>query len=251
MPAPVSHPDDDNATFALSYLALRRFLGLLGFALPVILLLGRAQIDVTDYQTSISAHYYAPTLGDVFVGSLAAIGVFLMYYKGFPNGADAYRHPFLLTPLGRWLDRHLTDARVTTAAGIGALGTALVPTCLDDGIIPLKAATCSAGVHFGFAGLFFLSLVYMSLFQFTRSRHPRESWDTEKRLSNTIHVACGYAMAGCLVLIGVDFAVGGLPFPPHPVFVLETLAVWAFALSWLVKGDTLQGMQRALGMARG
>ena len=248
MPAPNHHPGDDTATFALSYLALRRFLGLLGLALPVILILGRAGIDLTPYQTSISAHYYAPNLGDVFVACLAAIGVFLLYYKGFPNTDDAYRHPFLLTPLGRWLDRHLTDARVTTAAGFGALGTALVPTCLGPSVIPLRAAACSEGLHLSFAAVFFLSLTYMSLFQFTRSRHARKDWTAEKRFSNLAHVACGSVMAGCLLLIGVDFLVGGLRFLPNPVFVLETLAVWAFAISWLVKGDSLQAVQRVFGI---
>lgn len=232
-------PDPDLDTLALSHLALRMALGVIGLCLPVVLILGTAITEVTPYRTLISAHYYAPNLGPVFVGSLCAIGVFLLYYRGYPNRSDAYVHPLMRTAPGRMASVWLTDRSVTNLAGIGALGTALFPTCLGPDLQP-AGVRCTEGGHLGFAALFFLALTYMSLVQFTRSDRPRAAWDAEKRRDNAIHTTCGLVMAGCLGVIALDAATRLFPSGSAAVFWLEAVAVWAFGISWLVKGRALR-----------
>jgi hypothetical protein len=50
-------------------------------------------------------------------------------------------------------------------------------------------------------------------------------------------------MIGCMVLILVYFllpqgAKAGLS-AAHPIFWLESIAIWAFGFSWLTKGETI------------
>lgn len=240
---PMAQPDDPaKETYVLSHLGLRTALGVIGLGLPFALILGVAYVDLTPWQSSISAHFYAPYFGPVFVGSLCAIGVFLMYYKGYPNRDDPYVvWPLTYEPVRRFADRFLTDNAVTTAAGIGAVGTALFPTCLDCSRQPL-AEPCSEVTHLTFAALFFLSLTYMSLVQFTRSKDTRADMGTEKVVDNRIHLICGGTMAVCILLILAESTLphqscaDQITSPRQAVFWLESFAVWAFAISWLIKG---------------
>ena len=231
---PASEPE----ALALSHLRLRQGLGVIGLLMPVVLILAAFCVDLSRYRTSISAHYYAPNLDAVFIGSLCAIGVFLFYYRGYPNRDDAYVRRVLPAGMGRMAQRWLTDSFVTTLAGLGAIGTALFPTCLDRCRQPPEIA-CAEWLHYGCAALFLLALTYMSLFQFTRSSTAREKWETEKRRDNAIHTVCGVIMFGCLVVIALNSGVGLFDPKGPAVFWLEAVAVWAFAVSWLVKGRML------------
>ena len=93
-------------------------------------------------------------------------------------------------------------------------------------------------VHLGSALALFLVLSYFSLFLFTKSGG---SPTPEKRIRNRIYVTCGVTMLACIALIGLyywflsDTAVAAL----KPVFWLESIALWAFGMSWFVKGETL------------
>src|SRR5437899_11536622 len=66
----------------LSYLGLRRAVGMIGFLLPVVLAIGKIVLESPGLQHSISAYYYT-VVRDVFVGSLCAIGVFLASTQGY------------------------------------------------------------------------------------------------------------------------------------------------------------------------
>jgi hypothetical protein len=65
----------------LSYLGLRKAVGIIGLALPFVLAFGKILLQSPGIQDSISAYYYTD-MGNVFVGSLCAIGVFLMSTRG-------------------------------------------------------------------------------------------------------------------------------------------------------------------------
>lgn len=69
---------------AVSYLFLRRAIGLIGALLPVVLPLGYA-LSTGHWRllASMSSYYYSD-MRNVFVGSLCAVGVFLICYR--------YRH---------------------------------------------------------------------------------------------------------------------------------------------------------------
>jgi hypothetical protein len=64
-----------------TYVSLRYGICLLGFSLPIVLIVGGGLIG-WELQDSISQYYHTP-LRDLFVGSLFGIGAFLYLYKGF------------------------------------------------------------------------------------------------------------------------------------------------------------------------
>src|SRR3989442_7994060 len=73
--------DADNS-LVISYLTLRKAIGIIGLLLPFVLSLGKILFESSGLETSISAYYYT-SMRNVFVGSLCAIGVFLLSYRGF------------------------------------------------------------------------------------------------------------------------------------------------------------------------
>ncbi len=92
---------------ARSYLFLRTGIGIIGVALPIVLVIGNITLErhlgILD---SMSA-YYQSVMRDVFVGSLWAIGIFLICYQ--------YDH---------------LDDLVSTVAGFCAIGLSLVNACV-------------------------------------------------------------------------------------------------------------------------
>jgi hypothetical protein len=232
---PVAKDMDEKDAIAASYLGLRRGLGLLGLCLPLVILgvtFATAQIDL---QPSISAYYYVPHLGQLMVGTLWAIGIFLIYYRGYPTIPRPFRR------LPNWISRHLTDANLTTAAGAGALVTAILPTCKTRSPCDIPYV---AGLHLAGSVTFLTSLAILSIWSFTETNKPLTNLDLEKRRSNTVYRICGWTILACLsacavVLIGKIYAIGPII---NPVVWLETIAILAFATSWLIKGDAIQGV---------
>jgi hypothetical protein len=202
--APPTDRRDDGSDL-VSYRTLRRVVGLLGVALPVVLAAyGFAVCGWWHFQPTIS-DYYALPARDVFVGVLFTIGWFLFTYHGFD-----------------WRDNLAGNI-----ANVFALGVALFPD-----------AGWSAKVHYIAAAGLFLTLAVFSLFLFTRSRGGRTA---RKILRNRIYVACGVVILASVAAIGafhsalIGASIAGIP----AVFALETLALWAFGFSWFVKGETI------------
>lgn len=204
-------------SLALSYLSLRKIIGFLGFAFPFILALGALIIYETGIQGSISSYYHTG-MRDVFVGILCVIGVFLFSYRGFekPDNIAGY--------LG----------------GIFAIGVALFPTTPEGEVT--SNAELIGFLHSTFAALFFLTLIYFSLFLFTKT-DPSITPSRRKHQRNKVYKACGYIMAICIVLVAI------YSFLPSdtveslakykPVFWLEAIAVLAFGISWSTKGEAI------------
>ena len=97
-------------------------------------------------------------------------------------------------------------------------------------------------MHKVFAGLFFVMLIYFALKLF-RKKDPDQQPSAQKVHRNRIYLVCGITMIICLVLIAVNAA---LPKelharlkPYHPEFWLESIAVIAFGISWLIKGGAI------------
>jgi hypothetical protein len=111
------HTMDDSRV--ISYLTLRKAIGIIGLLLPIVLIVGKIlYFQDPGIQDSISGYYYTD-MRDVLVGSLCPIGVFLLSYKGY----DAPGGPRRRRLLGR-----STDFLASSVAGIGAIGVALFPT---------------------------------------------------------------------------------------------------------------------------
>lgn len=193
----------------ISYLGLRKAVGILGIVFPVILVLGTLIIGKDDtFQKSISMYYHTH-MRDAFVGILCAVALFLFSYTGYS-----------------WVDNLCGDL-----AALFALGVAFCPTS-ETSIVGI--------IHLISAVLFFLTLIYFSLFLFTKSNANPTA---QKKQRNIVYKICGFIMLLCIVAILVFII---LPNDAKIkletfsfVFWSETIALWAFGVSWLVKGEFL------------
>lgn len=207
-----SGPQD---SLVLSYLDLRKAVGIIGFALPFVLALGKILLQGHGIQSSISGYYYTD-MRNVFVGSLCAIGVFLMSTRGY--------------------DRK--DEIAGILACVFAVGVALFPTAPDVGATSQDKLIGKA--HLSFATLLFLTFAYFSLVLFTKTASDKSP--TPRKLQrNTVYRVCGYTILASILLIVVVLlpSVNSLVEGLTPVFWLESVAVVAFGVSWLVKGETI------------
>ncbi|MCJ7681803.1 MAG: DUF998 domain-containing protein [Candidatus Aminicenantes bacterium] len=212
-----NHEKEDNNTLVFSYLILRRAIGLLGFTLPFILSIGAFLIFRTGMQSSLSSYYHTD-MRNVFVGTLFVIGFFMLSYQGYE-------------PKDNW------------AGNLGcvfAVGIALFPT--DAGPVGNGGLSPTGYIHFIFAALFFLTLIYFSLVLFTKT-DPEKTPTKEKRERNSVYKSCGYIMCLCLVFMAIYIllpdSVQSILNAYNPVYWLETFAILAFGISWIIKGETL------------
>lgn len=199
----------------ISTLNLRRLVGILGIALPFGLLLRTYFI----LKPSISEYYYTDGR-DILVGVMCAVGVFLCCYKGYD----------------------IRDKVLTLVAGFAAILVGLVPVALESDPLP---AQIRGGLHLFFAAVFLGCLATLSLCQFTQTDAKTPNAMTpQKKSRNQVYRACGWVMVLCLAAIVLYKFPPTKPWlafltPVNPVFCFESLAVIAFGLSWLVKGEGL------------
>ena len=197
---------DRDENLVISYLTLRRLVGLLGMALPIVVMMwGWTICGCTKVLPSIS-DYYSLRTRDAFVGILCAIACFLFTYRGLDD-----------------------DDRYGRLAALFAVAVAFFP---NSGT-PLERT-----VHFSSALGLLLVLAYFSLKIFTKSGgHPT----AQKLIRNRVYSVCGVIILVSVLSIGLYKSVLGDSQLAlwHPVFWLETLALEAFGFSWLVKGETL------------
>ena len=201
----------------ISYLTLRKVIGFLGVMLPCAVSLGAWAVFRTGLQSSISSYYYTGTR-DVFVGALWAIGFFLLSYRGYE-------------PI---------DAITGNLGSAFALGVALFPTAPD--LNPSPSAVIIGYLHQACAGLFFFTLIFFSLFLFTKT-NPHGRPTRRKLQRNVIYRVCGIAMAICILLMTIYTFLpepAAAPLKPFkPIFWLETIAIVSFGISWLTKGEAI------------
>jgi len=204
--------------FIISFFRLRQALGYIGIAMPIVVKVGAYVVDKVPSNTSISAYYYT-SLRDVFVGCLTAIGVFLFCYRG-PDKQD------------NWL---------TNIAGLCAIGIGLFPTeptyhqVILDRCPNVLDGPCYEkhllGYHFYLAAAFFLIISYLAVFRFKKPSRPYITKQKETR--NKIYVICGIAMFLSLVAI----ALIKLFSWQTSIFAPEAVAIVAFGIAWLTKGQ--------------
>jgi hypothetical protein len=202
---------------------LRCVLGWLGALLPLIVLI-LSLVFGFGIPDSISATYYLAPCTTPFMIILGAASILLFCYKGY--------------------DAH--DSLICTLAAIFALGICLFP-CDTEGLIARWAHLAelshvgtfqvipkiSGILHnlcaFGFFGL----LAYNSIFLFTKSSG---NMTENKKKRNIIFRVCGIGMAvSFLVIVPISIFNwwGG-------VWLVETIALALFGLSWLTKADRYQ-----------
>lgn len=201
-------------SLVLSYLALRQSIGVIGLALPVVLLLGSFLLDGPQIQSSVSAYYYT-SMGNVFVGALSAVGIFLMTYRGY-------------------------DHQDSTASNIGcasAIGVAMFPTLPPEAVDSLDGFL--AGLHYVSTIVLFLTFAYFAYYRFTRS-NCADDMGEGKKMRNRIYRSSGKVIVICMALVALLALLPDIPALSslQPVFWLEAVAIMAFGFAWLIKGET-------------
>jgi hypothetical protein len=191
-----------------SYKALRQAVGWIGMLLPLVLMFGVFFLfDGNLMEKSISSYYYTG-MRDVLVGALCAIGLFLFFYSGYD----------------RW------DDWAGNIAGFTAICVAWFPGTKEG------TGNWVSTVHFISATIFFLTLAGYSLFLFTKKGQEVSS---QKRHRNVIYIICGIVMVGCLAGLIIYYLLPHAGKKSVFVFVVESVALIAFGLSWLTKGGAL------------
>ena len=206
----MENKQENKRSLIISYLTLRKIIGIQGITLPFVLYLGALIIFQTDIQSSISSYYHTDMRG-WFVGTLFVIGFFLFSYNGYA----------------------LVDRIAGWAGGGCAVGVALFPTTPDSAAS--SHAQLIGYVHLAFAALFFATLIFFSLVLFPKTKKGVEP-TKRKQVRNKVYKVCGYTMCFCISLI-VGYSFLPLFKEYNPVFWLEAIAIVAFGISWLTKGE--------------
>lgn len=215
----LSELPDKAQSLVVSYLAIRKAIGISGFLLPVLLGPVGWLVWGIDIQDNISSYYHTE-LRDVFVGTLCAIGVFLYCYRGYDS-------------IENW---------TANVGCVSALGVAFFP--LDPHSDPLYQRSVAGYLHTLSGGVFFLVLAFYSLFHFPRAGKQDEQEGRLQAERNFI-----YRTSGIVILLSMAAMGAYLFLLPAPwkswlnhgnfLFWMEWIAVWAFAAAWLTKGKAI------------
>lgn len=246
-PSPVRQRAKEKNELIISYMFLRKTVGWIGTLLPVVLIAGNVIFFTRALPGSMSGYYYTH-MRNVFVGALCALGVFLVAYAGYDE-------------VDRW---------ITNIAGLCAIGVALFPTkpavcaadartCALPSVRHLSASQQAVGdIHLFFAAVTFIALGLMAL-RFAKSATTPDGqarmariryglgWDSpgsnqrpRKKQRNIIYRTCGVTILSSVVLAAASNLLPASVKAHGPwLFILEALAVFAFGVSWFVKGQTL------------
>lgn len=237
-PASLADRHDPRVLYARSYLRTRAIVGSLGILLPLSLIVVEVFLEGSVLARGSLSAYYHTAARDVFVGTLAVVGVLLVtYLSGQPD---------------------TLDFRFSLVAGIAALVVVLFPTARPD--VPAAAPPCGidpmpdgcvaiqqvlgeslvAAVHYAAAGVFVLSLAAIC-FLFAR----REDAYTGRGAMARFLRGCGWAILAAVVGIVAGTALDVRLGPFTALYLGEVVAVWAFGAAWLVKSrDLWEGLGR-------
>ena len=237
-PADLDNDDDPKVLYARSYLITRLAVGALGIALPTLLFLLDASPLLSrgwKVRGSLSAYYHS-SARDLFVATLCVTGFLLITYMS--------------------AQRKTWDFVLSSVAGVAAIGVAFLPTgrpglsdeamrCGDQADVLPPGCTqlqqefgekLIAGVHFGCAVVFIVSLAFICLL-FSR----REYRFTGRVGRARFHLICMITIFAAIAWWGIGEIFGIELFGLTPLYVAEVVSVYAFGASWLVKGwDLLQ-----------
>lgn len=259
----VQREKKDNA-LVIKYINLRKAIGYIGFLFPVVLFIGAWSISKKSgfswYWPGSVSGYYFTSVRNVFVGALCAIAVFLITYIGYDE-----------------LDRWITNLAGIFTLGVAFFPTAnpnfhplwisyfhhifssLMMIFLALMALQFTRKKSSKGED--------LRAQLLHLWKALLGKVPptaEEEQEAEKRLAeletveptedqvrqkveletriqkrrrNRIYIYCAW-----LILVWIALAlIQNLFYEPawHLFFFCEVFALWTFAVSWFVKGQTL------------
>lgn len=211
-----------NANPVISYKNLRRLIGILGMLLPVICYLGGRLFANLPLEKSISFYYYT-NVRDALVGLLVGVGMFLISYNGYEK----------------------IDSLISKVTGLAAVGIALFP-CLGEipslgkvGYFQLDPSISNI-FHVASASIFFVLLALNSIFIFTLT-DDKARMTKSKKIRNSIYIFCGIIILISIIALLIIQATVSQNIIDEKciVFIVETIMLEAFGISWLVKGETI------------
>lgn len=190
---------------SINTVRLRAMIGWLGLILPWIVV-----ILIWKFPPSISATWYTNACTP-FMIILGSASILLMCYQGYEKIDDV----------------------INTLTGVAGLGICLFPCSVDELESATKVGTfmipmnISNIIHSVCAITFFVLLAYNSIFLFTKSKGEMTK---NKKIRNIIYRVCGIGMvASFLILLLPNFYI--------KVWLMEAIALFFFALSFLTKAD--------------
>ncbi len=161
---------------------------------------------------SISAYYYTGAVA-IFVGVLFALALFLLTYPGYKGV--------------------IADRLLGLVGGTAAILVALFPTSAPEGLsAPTWWSPYMRTVHYLSAVVLFVAFILFAIWLFRKSNIPRRGdRPLEKRRRDDICLA-----SGIIMVASVLWAASSM-FTHAPIFIPESIAIIAFAVSWLTKGE--------------
>ena len=219
---------------------IRKLIGILGLALPFAL-----PLTANDFLSSISHYYYLPLPSLILIIILSTLALFLISYKGYKidgTGAKEY----------------LSDDWITNIGGLAALIVVIVPTCCYGSESVEVEAICELenypllghdlswkdSIHLISAVVFLFAMGWMSIYKFTRGSE-------KDSLEYMIYNICGYLVWGSIGVLFVYFAlkrlINDFPEAKYIIYIMETIAVVPFGVSWLIKGKTMPYLRNLMG----
>jgi hypothetical protein len=242
----------------VSYMFLRQTVGWIGTLLPIVLLAGNAISSAAPRPGSISGYYYTD-MRNVFVGALCALGVFLVAYQGYDD----------------------MDRAVTNVAGLAVIGVALCPTkpaactagtaaCPPSSVSHLSTSQQVVGdIHLVLAASALIALGLMALRFAKRGMtppgqstlgqlryglgfgKPGDEGSHHTTAEEVVYRVSGLTIWCCVLLAALSNLLPASVKAHWPwLFIFEAVAVFAFGVSWFVKGRTIHGIRARIRKAR-
>jgi hypothetical protein len=188
-----------------SYLFLSLGMGLIAFALPILLVAAGGYSG----HYSISYFYHVSDLcQNILVGILCATGAFLFLFHG-------------LSKIENW---------ILNLAGVAAVSVALNPMGEQCPVDPVG----TPGVHAASAILFFACLAVVAVF-LAKGRVQYIIYPPKRRRFIIAYNVAGIAMIAMPVAIFIGHLLGKRGCENHWIFWIETSGIWAFSFFWFVK----------------
>jgi hypothetical protein len=217
----------DPLSVSTSYVILRNGIGVLGFSLPIVMVIGGG---LDHIQGSLSAYYHfsaerpaqygAGTMRDPFVGILCAIGAFLFFYRGHSLQEDV----------------------ALNVAGISAVLVALFP--MDWPPDATNAMTTTAKLHSACATAFFVMIAYVCVFRARDTLGLLGDYN-RRRSFERIYLLFGILMLATPATVALIEATATTSEPNFKTLIVETAGVFVFAAFWLVKSFEIRTAVRA------
>ena len=210
----------------------------------------------TCFYDSISHFYYAQFLGGIFIAVLVFIATFLIAYRGENEGENVLATLAGICALGVAL--FPTEGRGCELNAFAGRALADFSRADNAQFVTVAAETATnsyfqlfpfaSTLHFVSAALLFAFLAYYSFRVFTRvipDEHRSEGAKLKpvKRTRNWIYYASGTVIVAAVMIIFANFLYEVFSgrelawwYRHNATFWLETAALWAFGVSWIVKG---------------